>query len=46
MSSDPKIKKDVEQDPLDILRAQIENMSPKESMLWSDDSIIKEKNES
>jgi hypothetical protein len=42
MSSDPKIEKDDEQDPLDILRAQIENMSPQESMLWSDDRILKE----
>ncbi len=45
MTSDPKIK-DVEEDPLDILRAQVENMSAIESMLWSDDRVKKEKDES
>lgn len=44
MTSDQKIKDelDEEKDPLDILQAQIENMSPMESMLWSDDRIKKD----
>lgn len=49
MTSDQKIKDelDEEKDPLDILKAQIENMSPIESIMWSDDRVIKEnKNES